>query len=133
MKRGTPCIYRDEKNHCCTEYDQRPQLCKDYLCYWVSDKDRVLPERLKPSICNFILSFTQRGQYKTVTLNQVHGKEINYVDLIYVMGICQQSGCDLTINFENKGLMKGVSEDLSFTSFSIYFNNAEFEFGHSEP
>jgi Fe-S-cluster containining protein len=52
---GTPCIFLDQKNKKCSDYDNRPQFpCKEYMCMWLEFED--VPIWMKPEYSDIIVS-----------------------------------------------------------------------------
>jgi len=54
--------------HGCAIYDQRPEVCRRYLCAWMTED---LPEELKPSNCNFIVHnrMKTQGRYNMIRVD----------------------------------------------------------------
>jgi hypothetical protein len=51
MYSGAPCHYKGDKG--CTIYKNRPQLCVDFKCAWLTDPE--VPEWMKPSLSKVIM------------------------------------------------------------------------------
>lgn len=55
MYRGRKCFFM--KKNGCSIYENRPENpCKNYLCAWMTDEDKI-PEWLKPSEANVICTW----------------------------------------------------------------------------
>lgn len=52
---GKPCIFLDQKNKKCLDYDNRPQFpCKEYMCMWLEFED--VPIWMKPEYSDVIVT-----------------------------------------------------------------------------
>jgi Fe-S-cluster containining protein len=59
MKPGVKCHFFGSK---CTIYSDRPDLCRNFRCAWLSDEEYAIPEWLKPSLSNIIITTRLWGE-----------------------------------------------------------------------
>ena len=55
------------KKRGCNVYQSRPQQCRDYECFWLQDKNSVLPEFLNPDQCGFFVDIA--NDYSRIVLH----------------------------------------------------------------
>ena len=54
MKPGTPCHFLGANR--CSIYSKRPEdPCKNFVCVWLADQERIIPEWMKPSLSKVII------------------------------------------------------------------------------
>ena len=81
-KNGNPCKFRG--NGCCQIYAERPSVCREFECGWLTDTEEVFEDWMKPEIVDFILVFSRVGKLEWYRLVET-GKSIDTLMLSYIV------------------------------------------------
>ncbi len=94
---GKPCFYLG--NHC-TIYEQRPQLCRDYLCAYMQN---IVPEWMKPSLSKVIVSVEPWGPNKEFKLLRATecGQKLSVEVLSWLVDYSRDNNIGLIYQLEN--------------------------------
>lgn len=104
--KGTPCHFVSEKG--CSIYKDRPfSPCQTYSCVWLHDK--YLPEWLKPSLSNVIVSKRNEKDFDFIEVIEA-GKIIESNILIWLIDYSLEYKINLKIQVDSGWHWYGTKE-----------------------
>jgi Fe-S-cluster containining protein len=106
---GSPCHFLGKT---CTIYKDRPNVCREYKCVWLEDSNYSIPEWMKPSLSNVIISRRRWGK------NNEHiywivlecGKTMRAEILHWIINFCDVNRIDLEYQFNDQIHRRGCAE-----------------------
>lgn len=81
---GEPCKHlgRTLLGQGCTIYEERPDVCRRYVCLWLDSQRRVdvpsLPEALRPNVCKVVMGWPWGVERETMFVYPYPGYENNW-------------------------------------------------------
>lgn len=103
---GINCYFL--KNNSCTIYSTRPENpCKTYHCAWLLDKN--IPEELKPSMCNVILTYRNAENISYLQALEA-GQKIDSVVLSKIIQFAVTNNYNLEYQVDKKFYFLGHSD-----------------------
>lgn len=89
MYKGNPCFFVDKEKSNCSIYDKRPDLCKKFLCAWMTEEE-LFPNWMKPNLVNQIIVKRVRDNitfYDIVEAGEKISVEVlNYLVILAIEG-----------------------------------------------
>jgi hypothetical protein len=94
VHRGSPCPYLCKENHNCSNYENRPEVCRNFECFWKVNES--VPEWLKPSNSGVVLSYN--AQQGRVDAYAVEGMEVKLGTFLSILEFVQSHNLTFVFN-----------------------------------
>lgn len=99
----------------CSIYKDRPQdPCKAFKCQWLADEDFMIPEWMKPSLSNVIITTKSWGEDRGYWLVVECGKKMESDVLHWILTHCEQHRIPLEYQVNGQMFRRGPKEFMEF-------------------
>jgi Fe-S-cluster containining protein len=118
FSKGTPCHFLGKS---CTIYKDRPAGCVNFTCVWLNDKKHLIPEWIKPSLSDIIIterSWGQNNEYIYWAVIEC-GKTMRSDVLHWLLIFCEQNEIDLEYEFNFQMYRRGSIEFQNYMKGNI--------------
>lgn len=118
VHRGNPCPYICKENNNCSNYENRPDVCKNFECFWKANE--TVPDWLKPSQSGVILSYN--SQKNQLDAYAVEGMEVKLGTFFNILQFVHSHNLTFVFNVND-------SDDNYFCG-SLNFSNNHLNFAN---